>query len=262
MQSKLTKNQKRKFTKLYTEDGDKYKIVATVRYDDECSNGHNTFAITGDIYRGRIWECGGCIHEEIAKHFPELEQYIKWHLVSSDGPMHYLANTLYNAGDKDYNGKRKGEPNHRHDKTKIFFNNVPIPYGNYKDEFLQFIQDVGHELLNVTEHNHKEPETYSPKYSFNGFPTGEWYKCPFDSKEEAENFLSALKTCKVEYKTVVTAWGKGKERELDAARNSAVWPNATDEQLCSDYLKDILIARLPKLLNEFKTAIETLEFIF
>lgn len=40
---------------------------------------------------------GGCCHDEVAKHFPELAPLIKWHLCSSDGPMHYLANTVYHA---------------------------------------------------------------------------------------------------------------------------------------------------------------------
>ena len=42
---------KKTFTKLYTEDGRQYKITAEVRFDDECKNGHKTFAITGEILR-------------------------------------------------------------------------------------------------------------------------------------------------------------------------------------------------------------------
>ena len=40
----------------------------------------------------------GCCHNEVIKHFPELAQYIRWHLVSSDGPLHYIANTLHWLG--------------------------------------------------------------------------------------------------------------------------------------------------------------------
>lgn len=70
-------------------------ITVTARYDDECGNGHDTFAITADITKGKRFEDGGCLHDEIAKHFPELRKYIKWHLTSEDGPLHYIANTVY-----------------------------------------------------------------------------------------------------------------------------------------------------------------------
>lgn len=106
----------------YDEHGDPCTLIATVRHDDECRNGHNTFAITADLYekhvqRGEpttkhigsgktLWvNAGGCLHEEIARRIPELAPFIKWHLCSTDGPMHYLANTIYLAGDRDAWGK-------------------------------------------------------------------------------------------------------------------------------------------------------------
>ena len=91
---------KKTFTKTYTENGQQYKITAEVRFDDECKNGHKTFAITGEILRkaknGR-WQFDSCgqIQDDIAKHFPDLVPFFKWHLCSTDGPLHYLANTLY-----------------------------------------------------------------------------------------------------------------------------------------------------------------------
>ena len=114
MKSILTKNQKKVYGwKEYQEDGTTYRIKAVVRYDDDCGNGHNSFSITGTIEekRGNIFrDCsGGCIHGDIAKHFPELAPYIKWHLFDSTGPMYYLANTLYLAGDRDCWGLKKGE---------------------------------------------------------------------------------------------------------------------------------------------------------
>ena len=103
---------KKTFTKIYTEDGQQYKITAEVRFDDECKNGHKTFAITGEILRkaknGRwVFDCCGQIQDDIAKHFPDLVPFFKWHLCSTDGPLHYLANTLYHASDKDHWGRRK-----------------------------------------------------------------------------------------------------------------------------------------------------------
>jgi hypothetical protein len=33
----------------------------------------------------------------VVEYFPELKDFIKWHLVGSDSPMHYVANTIYHA---------------------------------------------------------------------------------------------------------------------------------------------------------------------
>lgn len=99
-ESKLTKSQRKQFSKIFTGyNGRLWKIVANVRFDDECGNGHNTFAITADIYddRKRLDSCG-CQHEAVAEHFPELAPLIKWHLVSTDGPLGYIENTMYHSG--------------------------------------------------------------------------------------------------------------------------------------------------------------------
>ncbi len=45
--------------------------------------------------------------------------------------------------------------------------------------------------------------------------------------------------------------GKGKERELDLARRSAIWPEATDEELISA-TEETLLARLPALQAQFR----------
>ena len=90
-----TDNQTRSFATSWTEGADRFSITATVRYDDRYRNGHNTFSITADIQRNGREYAGGCCHDEVAERFPELAPFIKWHLCSSDGPMHYVANTLY-----------------------------------------------------------------------------------------------------------------------------------------------------------------------
>jgi hypothetical protein len=53
---------------------------------------------------------------------------------------------------------------------------------------------------------------------------------------------------------------EGKERDLDAASHSAIWPDATDEELTEPGLKERLLARLPQLLEEFKQAVEHFGF--
>jgi len=119
--SVLTKQQfKTRHIDYIDEHGDPCVLIALIRYDDQCGNGHNSFSITGEIYenqyqRGeptvthengkKLWltSCG-CVHDEIVKRLPDLAPFIKWHLCGSDGPMHYVANTAYHVeqGKLDY----------------------------------------------------------------------------------------------------------------------------------------------------------------
>jgi len=119
-ESILTKCQARE----YRFDGPGFILVATVRHDDQCGNGHNSFSITGEKYtpgyqrgepqlqheNGRYMSLSscGCLHDEIASCFPQLADLIRWHLVSTDGPLHYAANAIYWAG---HSGWRDGSPN-------------------------------------------------------------------------------------------------------------------------------------------------------
>ena len=121
MTTTLVKRQRKTYgPRFYTEHGQDLRITAEVRHDDDCGNGHNSFSITATIDRqaknGR-WtdDCGGCLHDEVAKHFPELAPYIKWHLTSTDGPMHYVDNSLYWAGKSGWtNGGPNDPPNLEH----------------------------------------------------------------------------------------------------------------------------------------------------
>lgn len=245
-------------------------IWVHLRYDDECGNGHNTFAITGTVRVPKRREpvAGGCLHEEIAAAFPELEPLIKWHLCSSDGPMHYLSNTLYLAGERDCHGKLKGEPYQY--ETQIHFGENPIKH-KFGRRFTQFLEDArphpgatayDFEVIEIP-HEKRAGETFDfkPKYTFGGFDA-QWHECPFDTLDEALDFLKALQTCIPTFTKVATAWGKGKARELDAARHAAIWPDATDEELTAPGLEDRLKARLPKLLEDFKAAVESIGFVF
>ena len=94
--SKLVKNQKLTRTKTIGNE----RLTATIRHDDECGNGHNTFAITAtkaEKARNNHWydQCWGWQHDEVARFFPDLAPLLKWYLCSTDGPMHYVADTLY-----------------------------------------------------------------------------------------------------------------------------------------------------------------------
>ena len=111
--SVVVKSQFKTFSKTIRYDGHPATITIEVRYDDQCGNGHNSFSITGSIRFPKLCSYDsvvcGCIHKEIAKHMPELAKYIKWHLFDSHQPMHYVANTVYLAGNLDHWGLAKGE---------------------------------------------------------------------------------------------------------------------------------------------------------
>ena len=184
----LTKNQKKQIVKHFREDDKNYTLFIELRFDDNCNNGHNSFAITGSLYQKtnsdilKIYErdliSSGAIHGDIAKHAPELADLIKWHLVSTDGPWAYLSNTLYHAGDLDHWGKKKGEPYNFTKKLK--FDNSPFLYKASK-ELLKFIDLVGmaadwkdFKIVKI-----KDKTGKFSKYSFKGMNTEEWYKAPF-----------------------------------------------------------------------------------
>ena len=184
-------------------------LSVELRFDDDCQNGRETFSITGAVKQAGRPVAGGCLHEDISQVFPELKPLIKWHLTSTDGPLHYIANTCYRAGDRDCLGLRKGER-----RPILDPDNVP---------------------------------TWVPKTTPKKYVKGHEQPAPV----------------LVEYELWCRE-GEGKERDLDAARNSAVWPDATDEELCQErpQLEAALKARLPALLAEFKQAMLEIGFIY
>lgn len=255
--------------KVASRGNENAQIRAEIRFDDECGNGHNSFAITGEIRRPGARDCDscGCIHDEIAKHFPELAHLIKWHLTSSDGPMHYIANTLYHAGDRDCNGRRKGERYHVKgcEEKRVVFGDFPISF-KFGSGFVAFIEGAADwTKVEPVEVPHEPDERtnykFEPKVTLTGHAC-RWHECPFDRREEAEEFLSACRAFApkvVIYQDKFTRVGEGKERELDFARSSAVWPEATDAELMvePDQLRAVLEARHPALVADFRKAMES-----
>lgn len=128
MNSILTKHQVKEFTKQISYDGKPRTITVTLRYDDQCNNGHNSFSITGAIYKKGKQddpEVCGCIHDEIRKHFPEFAKYIKWHLTSSDSPMYYIENSMYWLGFRGYcNGDKRDPPNYDHFRSTAVWQEI------------------------------------------------------------------------------------------------------------------------------------------
>ncbi len=197
--STLTKKQTHMETRIIGDE----RLTVFIRHDDSCGNGHNSFAITADLdekTNGR-WRnaAGGCMHDEVERFFPKLKPYIKWHLTSTDGPMHYLANTTYHASSID---KEQGQ-------FWVYLNDDTIP--------------IRRKLLGIFDKD--DMIAIRLRYPDDVIQT-EMYPNP-----------------------------QAKEANLEHARSTAVWPDATLDQLLD---RDALLARLPALMNEFKTAVESL----
>ena len=224
------------------------QLQVEVRFDDKCKNGHASFAITAtETKNGRVEGCG-CMHDDIAEVFPEFKSLIAIHLCSTDGPMHYVANTCYMAGDRDCDGMAKGELRYQNelasnddkhraslDKTKLHGLDIPARWD--------------------WQENYRRP---APGEEHTEGALRRWLPVSMmDPESDADAFdmlqLSPLHRI-----------GEGKERELDTARRSAIWPEATDGELCSsrEVLKGLLEDRLPALLFEFRTLVEDFGFMY
>ncbi len=223
MKSTLTKSQAKVYgPKVYTKHGQKYRIKATVRYDDQCGNGHNSFSITADIdraERGR-WEddSGGCCHEAIAKHFPELAPLIKWHGMTSEGPTHYVANTVYHASARDCWGLLAGEVQQlRNGRT-------------------------GQLCWRLTIYDSAGEEVHSPQYADGDRPpqdfTVSWEPWNRIGEGKARDF-DAARSCAV--------WPEATDAELSVD---------------SETLKAALLARAPALCEAFKRDVEALGMVY
>jgi hypothetical protein len=242
-------------------------VSVSMRFDDQCNNGHETFSITGtyrtaDDIKRRREGCGGCIHEEIARFFPSLAHLIRWHLVSTDGPMHYPGNVLFLAGVRDCWGLLKGQV--RNTKKHVWFGDFHISF-KVADKFAEWMElhRTGRVQAWRCEHP-REPEKFAPMWTLTGYAVP-WHKCPFNTEREAEQFARAMSTYqdwKIE--DVPCAWGDGKARELAGARSCACWPEATDDQLSADTdeLRAVLMARLPALMADFRADMEAAGFLW
>ena len=206
--STLTKKQAIGRSVNFTDEGTDYILKVTVRHDDECGNGHNTFAITGNLYRDKkngykTLESCGCMHDDIAKHFPDLAPLIKWHLTSTDGPMHYVANTVYHA---------KTISKHQQQQF-VYIGNKQL---GIKPTLLGIYDDA-------------EVAAIKSKYPPTDITTKEHFN------------------------------DMAKESDIDAARRSAIWPDATLAQLLDE---TALKARLPALMAEFRRDVESLGLVY
>ncbi len=242
----------------FSEGEEQGELRVHLRFDDQCKNGRETFAITADRYGiVRRDEGGGCLHEDIARHVPALAHLLDWHLVSTDGPMYYLENTLYQAGNRDHWGKAKGDPSRYVYGIRFKPSPIVTTLSQGAFEFLQGIpsrKDGRFSSLSYVEvRNASEPTVYEPRYTLRGYDVA-WHECPFKSERQAREFVEAYATLEHELVRVPDGYAQGKERDLEAARRSAIWPDASDEVLClpPEELKAALQARLPALMQAFR----------
>jgi len=122
-------------------EDDKKRIYVVIALPDDCKNGHQDFSITGDIYNhptikaDRFFESGGCIHDEILKHFPEFEIFIGLHLADYTGcPMYAIENGFYHL----QNGFERTKPE---DFTKEF-----CKYYRITEQQFNFLKDAENQL--------------------------------------------------------------------------------------------------------------------
>ena len=85
-----------------------------IRLDDECKNGHQDFSITatfweiGKVRNDRNMIAGGCCHDKILKHRPDLQIFVNLHLCDFTGcPMYAAENGFYHLT----NGFNNTKPN-------------------------------------------------------------------------------------------------------------------------------------------------------
>jgi len=246
-------------------EGREYRSVATLRFDDQCGNGHQTFSITGRISERRAgsrtapWQVSssGCVHEDIARRFPQYAHLIKWHGTTTAGPLYYVENTTYNAGNLDSRGKLEGEPWAWDDHAQFDDFAITYPLKEGLKEWLAAYTKGDPVVV-------REVRSLDGKYS--GFTFGDqkqWSDCPFRTVVRAEQFAQAVREAThIQVLRIPTLFSEGKARELDSARRCAVWPDATDHQLCAPKgeLTAALEARRPALLVAFRADMEAAGF--
>lgn len=94
-------------TKFFTENEEEYRMTVTVSLDDDCHNNMCDWSVTADIRQKNkqgtyIEYMGGCCHDEVAKHFPELAKFIPLHCSNHYGaPMYPVKNGIYHIKNSD-----------------------------------------------------------------------------------------------------------------------------------------------------------------
>lgn len=257
--------------------GQDARMSVTIKFDDEFKNSHQSFTVTADIQTVTGRDVGGgMLHDEIENVFPELAPLIKWHRMTTDGPLYYIANTTYLASDRDTYGRAHGEPCQW--EEVVCFADSPAPH-TVKPSFVKFIKSRMIEdeegwvsinpehgefrVVSIAHNNEPRGFQYQPKHTFVGYGI-KWHECPFDSLEVAQVWAKLFNAGDFTFGRIATGFSAGKNRELQAARRAAIWPEATNDQLClpKDELTALLEARLPALVAAFRVDMEAIGFLW
>lgn len=189
--------------------GVKCRVAVDIHWYRLGGNEHKHLSIIGMVSdsTGKWLQSCGQVAEDIARVYPELRHILKWHLCSLDGPMFYLENTLYHAGDDG-----KGEIRY-----------APIAPGS---------------------------TTMAPMWE-RDLPSGGHVGIKVSATRPPDEVLG--------WRPVLR---EGKARDFEAARRTAIWPEATDEQLSlpEHELRALLVERLPRLLQQFRADMAALGF--
>lgn len=94
-------------SKTYRSNGKNYRISVEASLDDDCHNMTCDFSITGNVYEQKgngqwVHYAGGCIHDRIVRHFPELKKFVPLHLSN------YLGQPMYPEANGQYHIKKSG----------------------------------------------------------------------------------------------------------------------------------------------------------
>lgn len=247
-------------TRYFEDDGNQFKITVKLKLDETSRNRFTIGGVIWERHEERWVEYSfGAIHDQIAKQFPELACLIRWHLQNMNGPMHYPANPIFLAGNRDHWGRAGGEPSRF--SEVIYFYDSPVHHKISSDlaEFIKHNSEF--EVVTIAHDNKHGAYDFKPHHTFKGL--GEkWHECPFEDVITANEWARALNSGKFTLGKIATEYSRGKARELAAARASANWPDASDEILSQepDELRAALMARLPALNAEFRTTMESIGF--
>ena len=103
-------------------NNNKINMRIKIRLNDECKNGHQDFSITatywevGKVRNDRNMIAGGCCHDEILKHRPDLQIFVNLHLCDFTGcPMYAVGNGFYHLT----NGFNNTKPNEANFKAEF-----------------------------------------------------------------------------------------------------------------------------------------------
>lgn len=258
--------QKREFVKELTLYGKPTRLTLTASWG--LVNNRHQFHLhhrweVPNGYGGWTAQSNGPVSRDSLEQFwPDFIGAEVYHGCSLQGPLHYIVNTVYLAGTRDCFGWEAWE------QRKANVSGLPLWKADTKDLF---------HLVESLEQPAPLELRYEPllvektmKWGPNkGIPVGQ----PQKDDEGRHLWLISGKPLPLVRSVEAPAplvyafkpyLGEGKARELDLARRSAMWLDATDEELSvsSEELKAALEARLPKLLLELKGVVEQFGMTF